>query len=74
MSEWIERAAKAMCERAGTDWSDASEDAYAPALISKPFWRQQARVVFSDLRDAFARANNSSYDLAADALDDELNT
>lgn len=72
MSDWTEHLAKAMCERAGTDWSEASEDPYAPALMNRPFWRQQAQVAMTELSGLFSAANNSSYDLAAEALDEEL--
>lgn len=45
----LEQVARAMCERAGTNWSDTSGDEYAPALISRPFWLQQARVAMETL-------------------------
>lgn len=50
MSEMVERVARAMCEKAGTDWSDTSGDEYAPALINRPFWMQQARAAIEAMR------------------------
>jgi hypothetical protein len=75
MSDWTEVAAKAMWEhrRAAAKlakiellpWDEELESLRAGV-------RSEARVVFSELRDLFAQAGNSSYDLAADAIDEEL--
>lgn len=51
MSEMIERVAKAMCERSGTDWTDASDDPYSPPLINRPFWRLNARCAIEAMRE-----------------------
>jgi hypothetical protein len=48
MSAIVERMARAMCEKSGTAWADTSDDEDAPALISRPFWLQQARTAIAE--------------------------
>lgn len=51
MSELVTKVAKAMCERAGTDWSDTSADEYSPPLMNRSFWIQEARAAIEAMRE-----------------------
>ncbi len=72
MSDWVERSAKAIGKLnfPQHSWDDGA----GPALneYQRDMYRRYARVVMKELRDLFAKSNNSSFDLAADALDEEL--